>query len=64
MQQEALVCYEEKGGNEDPSGEISNDSMKLLMNCLAEAAYNNKDNIKIEKWYWTIDTTQLDVCKN
>lgn len=64
MQQEAQVCYEEKGGNEDPSGEISNDSMKLLMNCLAEAAYNNKDNIKIEKWYWTIDTTQLDVCKN
>ena len=64
MQQEALVCYEEKGGSEDPSGEISNDSMKLLMNCLAEAAYNNKDNIKIEKWYWTIDTTQLDVCKN
>ena len=65
MQQEALVCYEEKGGNEDPSGGISNDSMKLLLtNCLAEAAYNNKDNIKIEKWYWTIDTTQLDVCKN
>ncbi len=64
MQQEAQLCYEEKGGNEDPSGEISNDSMKLLMNCLAEAAYNNKDNIKIEKWYWTIDTTQLDVCKN
>ena len=64
MQQEAQLCYEEKGGSEDPSGEISNDSMKLLMNCLAEAAYNNKDNIKIEKWYWTIDTTQLDVCKN
>lgn len=64
MRREAQVCYEEKGGNEDPSGEISNDSMKLLMNCLAEAAYNNKDNIKIEKWYWTIDTTQLDVCKN
>ena len=64
MQQEAQVCYEEKGGNEDPSGEISNDSMKLLLNCFAEAVYNNKDNIKIEKWYWTIDTTQLDVCKN
>ena len=64
MQQEAQLCYEEKGGSEDPSGEISKDSMKLLMNCLAEAAYNNKDNIKIEKWYWTIDTTQLDVCKN
>ena len=64
MQQEAQVCYEEKGGSEDPSGEISNSNMILLMNCLAEAAYNNKDNIKIEKWYWTIDTTQLDVCKN
>ena len=64
MQQEAQLCYEEKGGSEDPSGEISIDSMKLLMNCLAEAAYNNKDNIKIEKWYWTIDTTQLYVCKN
>lgn len=62
MQQEALVCYEEKGGNEDPSGEISNSNMKLLMNCLAEAAYNNKDNIKIEKWYWTIDTTKIEEC--
>lgn len=64
MRREAQVCYEEKGGSEDPSGEISNSNMILLMNCLAEAAYNNKDNIKIEKWYWTIDTTQLDVCKN
>ena len=62
MRREAQVCYEEKGGNEDPSGEISNDSMKLLMNCLAEAAYNNKDNIKIEKWYWTIDTTKIEEC--
>lgn len=63
MRREAQLCYEEKGGNEDPSGEISNDSMKLLMNCLAEAAYNNKDNIKIEKWYWTIDTTKIEACK-
>ena len=62
MQQEAQVCYEEKGGNEDPSGEISNSNMILLMNCLAEAAYNNKDNIKIEKWYWTIDTTKIEEC--
>ena len=62
MQQEAQVCYEEKGGNEDPSGEISNSNMILLVNCLAEAAYNNKDNIKIEKWYWTIDTTKIEEC--
>ena len=63
MQQEAQLCYEEKGGNEDPSGEISNSNMILLMNCLAEAAYNNKDNFKIEKWYWTIDTTKIEACK-
>ena len=63
MQQEAQVCYEEKGGNEDLSGEVSIDSIKLYMNCLAEAAYNNKDNIKIEKWYWTIDTTKIEECK-
>ncbi len=62
MRQEAQVCYEEKGGNEDPSGSISNDSMKLLMTCLVEAVYNNKDNIKIEKWYWTIDTTKIEEC--
>lgn len=62
MQQEAQLCYEEKGGSEDPSGEISNSNMILLMNCLAEAAYNNKDNIKIEKWYWTIDTTKIEEC--
>lgn len=64
MQQEAMPCYEQNGGIGDPSGEISNSDMKILMGCLAEAAYNNKENIKIEKWYWTIDTTQLDVCKN
>lgn len=64
MQQEAMPCYEQNGGIGDPSGEISYSDMKILMGCLAEAAYNNKENIKIEKWYWTIDTTQLDVCKN
>lgn len=61
MQQEAMPCYEQNGGIGDPSGEISYSDMKILMGCLAEAAYNNKENIKIEKWYWTIDTTQLSL---
>lgn len=64
MQQEAQICYEKNGGTEDTSGEVKDpNNIKIMGNCLAEAVYNNRDNIKIEKWYWTIDTTQLDVCK-
>lgn len=28
-----------------------------------DSVYKYKDSIKIEKWYWTIDTTKLGVCK-
>ena len=63
MQQEAQICYEKNGGTEDTSGEVKDpNDIKIMGNCLAETVYNNRDNIKIEKWYWTIDTTKIEEC--
>ena len=53
-------CFDEHIINlENPSQDERNNFAK----CVTDIFYNNKNNIKIEKWYWTIDTTQLDVCK-
>ena len=32
--------------------------------CYAKTYYQNRDKFKIEKWYWTIDTTKVDMCSN
>ena len=64
MEAEYMLCYRQNDGINDPaSGSLDGNDMKILIDCFAEAAYNNKDNIKIEKWYWTIDTTLLEECK-
>ena len=64
MEAEYMLCYKQNGGINDPSlGSLDGNDMKILVNCFAEAAYNNKNNIKIEKWYWTIDTSLLEECK-
>lgn len=30
--------------------------------CYTKSYYQNRDKFKIEKWYWTIDTTKVDMC--
>ncbi len=53
-------CFDEHIINlENPSQDERNNFAK----CVTDIFYNNKNNIKIEKWYWTIDTTKLGVCK-
>ena len=64
MEAEYMLCYRQNGGINDPaSGSLDGNDMKILFDCFAEAAYNNKNNIKLEKWYWTIDTSLLEECK-
>ena len=43
---------------------IGPDDISKLTKCSIDTFYNNRDKFKIEKWYWTIDTTQLDACQN
>lgn len=43
---------------------IGPDDISKLTKCSTDTFYNNRDKFKIEKWYWTIDTTQLDACQN
>lgn len=53
-------CFDEHIVNsENPS----QDELNNFAKCVTDILYNNKNKIKIEKWYWTINTTQLDVCK-
>lgn len=30
--------------------------------CYTKSYYQNRNKFKIEKWYWTIDTTKVDMC--
>lgn len=42
---------------------VKNSGTDKMFECYADASYQYKDSIKIEKWYWTIDTTLLEECK-
>ena len=55
-------CLKDSGVDLDGEEPNQND-MNAVVKCYSNIYYQYKDNIKIEKWYWTIDTTQLDVCK-
>ena len=57
-------CVKNSGIEMSSGGQFNPDDMDKMMKCYADSYYQYKDSIKIEKWYWTIDTTQIDVCKN
>ena len=57
-------CVKNSGIEMSGGGQFNPDDMDKMMKCYADSYYQYKDSIKIEKWYWTIDTTQIDVCKN
>lgn len=48
-------CFSE---NDNPS----KDELNNIAKCIADIVYNDKNSIKIEKWYWTIDTTKIEEC--
>lgn len=56
-------CLKDSGFVEGPNGEFDPSEMYKIVNCYSDIYYKYKDSIKIEKWYWAINTTQLDVCK-
>lgn len=58
MESYFMQCLQNSDINPDESAQISQDAK-----CLVDTWYYYKDSIKIEKWYWTIDTTQLEECK-
>ncbi|MDE7315273.1 MAG: carboxypeptidase-like regulatory domain-containing protein [Mucispirillum sp.] len=55
-------CLKDSGVDLDGE-ELNQNDMNAVVKCYSNIYYQYKDSIKIEKWYWTIDTTQLDVCK-
>ena len=58
-----MQCAENSGINIDENGQISQDDYDKMLVCFADIWFQHKNNYKIEKWYWTIDTTQLEECK-
>lgn len=63
MQSDGMQCLQNSGINIDENGQISQDDIDKMLVCFADIWFQHKNNYKIEKWYWTIDTTQLEECK-
>lgn len=63
MQSESMQCLQNSGINIDENGQISQDDIDKMLVCFADIWFQHKDNYKLEKWYWTIDTTLLEECK-
>ena len=63
MQSDGMQCLQNSGINIDENGQVSQDDIDKMLVCFADIWFQHKNNYKIEKWYWTIDTTQLEECK-
>ena len=58
MESYFMQCLQNSDVNPDESAQISQEAK-----CLVDTWYYYKDSIKLEKWYWTIDTSLLEECK-
>lgn len=63
MQSDGMQCLQNSGINIDENGQISQDDVDKMLVCFVDTWFQHKNNYKLEKWYWTIDTTQLEECK-
>jgi len=63
MQSDAMQCAKNSGINIDENGQISQDDTDKMLVCFADIWFQHKNNYKLEKWYWTIDTSLLEECK-
>ena len=63
MQSDGMQCLQNSGINIDENGQISQDDTDKMLVCFADIWFQHKNNYKLEKWYWTIDTTLLEECK-
>lgn len=58
-----MQCAKNSGIDIDENGQISQDDVDKMLACFVDTWFQHKNNYKLEKWYWTIDTTQLEECK-
>ena len=63
IQSDGMQCLQNSGINIDENGQISQDDTDKMLVCFADIWFQHKNNYKIEKWYWTIDTSLLEECK-
>lgn len=63
MESDLMQCAENSGIDIDENGQISQDDVDKMLVCFVDTWFQHKNNYKLEKWYWTIDTTQLEECK-
>lgn len=58
-----MQCAKNSGIDIDENGQISQDDVDKMLVCFVDTWFQHKNNYKLEKWYWTIDTTLLEECK-
>lgn len=63
MESDLMQCAENSGINIDENGQISQDDINKIYICQVDTWFQHKNNYKLEKWYWTIDTNLLEECK-
>ena len=63
LESDFMQCAENSGINIDENGQMSQDEIDKIYICQLDTWFQHKNNYKLEKWYWTIDTTQLEECK-
>ena len=58
-----MQCAKNSGIDIDENGQISQDDVDKMLVCFVDTWFQHKNNYKLEKWYWTIDTSLLEECK-
>ena len=63
MESYLMQCAKNSGINIDENGQMSQDDINKIYICQVDTWFQHKNNYKLEKWYWTIDTSLLEECK-
>lgn len=63
MESDLMQCAKNSGIDIDENGQISQDDVDKMLVCFVDTWFQHKNNYKLEKWYWTIDTSLLEECK-
>lgn len=63
IESDLMQCAENSGIDIDENGQISQDDVDKMLVCFVDTWFQHKNNYKLEKWYWTIDTSLLEECK-
>ena len=63
LESDFMQCAKNSGINIDENGQMSQDEIDKIYICQLDTWFQHKNNYKLEKWYWTIDTSLLEECK-